>query len=194
MTFDRAVAPHVVAMRRYALALTRNSVDADDIVQDALERGFRYWSSYDEGGSLRGWLCKIVHSEFCRRYRRTTTDRVRSEPMLRESRSAGDMRLDVRRLEAAQQLETVLGVLAVEQRDVVLRCVVREQSYADTAAELGIPIGTVMSRLHRARRALKASLGAGVDSRAPEASKSMQADANRVDRVVRHRNELTLGR
>lgn len=186
---------YLPALRPYALRLTRSAVDADDLLQDVAERALRLWPAY-EGGvrEVGAWLRLVVWQEFCRRYRRD--QRARAIEGTDEPR-AGDMRRDVAPLEAKQQIAELLGPLSPERREVVERHHVEGQPVAEIAAAMGTPVGTVCTRLHRALKELRGEFDstrgrAGVDTARRQPAKRVQADADRVDGVVRARHERTL--
>ena len=145
----------IPALRRYARGLTGNKEDADDLVQDALERAWSRLALWQRRGDLRAWLFSILHNRF--------VDRVRSvraspeEPMDEDGitvpvRATQSDRLEVRDLDAA------LARLMPDQREVLLLVAVEQMSYGQIADVLGVPLGTVMSRLSRAREQLRAEL------------------------------------
>jgi RNA polymerase sigma-70 factor (ECF subfamily) len=147
------VAVHIPRLRRYARALAGERHAADDLVQDTLERALNKFHLWRPGSDLRAWLFAIMHNVFVNQLRARG---ARPEAPLDESfdvaaAAAGD-RLEVRDLDAA------LARLPVEQREVVLLVGLEELSYAEAARALGIPIGTVMSRLFRGRERLRALL------------------------------------
>jgi RNA polymerase sigma-70 factor (ECF subfamily) len=147
------VAAHIPRLRRYARALVGERHAADDLVQDTVERALNKFHLWRPGSDLRAWLFAIMHNVFVNQLRARG---ARPEEPLDESfdvaaAAAGD-RLEVRDLDAA------LARLPVEQREVVLLVGLEEFSYAEAAKALGIPIGTVMSRLFRGRERLRALL------------------------------------
>jgi RNA polymerase sigma-70 factor (ECF subfamily) len=147
------VAAHIPRLRRYARALVGERHAADDLVQDTVERALNKFHLWRPGSDLRAGLFAIMHNVFVNQLRARG---ARPEEPLDESfdvaaAAAGD-RLEVRDLDAA------LARLPVEQREVVLLVGLEEFSYAEAAKALGIPIGTVMSRLFRGRERLRALL------------------------------------
>ena len=148
------VEPLIPALRRYARALVRNRANADDLVQDCLERAVSRWHQRRDG-SVRAWLFTILHNLAVTQFRQATA-RGRHMPI---DDAAGEQEL----VSAAAQeqrliFQDVLGKLAKlpeEQRAVLLLVAVEDLSYADAAAVLNVPVGTVMSRLSRARERLQ---------------------------------------
>ena len=144
--------PH---LRRYARALTRDIQSADDLVQDALERAWGRLHLWRGEGDIRPWLFSILHSMHANGERR----RRRSPsflPLVDELPGAA-----VSNPEATAELREVVAAfktLAEEQRQVLLLVVLEQFSYQQVADVLGIPLGTVMSRLFRARERLRMAL------------------------------------
>ncbi len=134
-------------LRRYAHALTRQSGRADDLVQDTLERAWSRRAQWHAGSDLRAWSFAIMHNLFINGLRRFEVEAAPEAPIDEPLVSGGESLLD---------LERALARLPPEQRTVLLLVGLEDLSYAQTAAVLGVPIGTVMSRLARARIALRA--------------------------------------
>ncbi|WP_426408583.1 sigma-70 family RNA polymerase sigma factor [Bradyrhizobium ganzhouense] len=148
------VEPLIPALRRYARALMRDRAAADDLVQDCLERAVSRWHQRRDG-SLRAWLFTILHNLAVTQFRQATV-RGRHMPI---DDAAGEREL-VSAAAQEQRLiyQDVLSKLArlpEEQRAVLLLVAVEDLSYADAAAVLNVPVGTVMSRLSRARERLQ---------------------------------------
>ncbi len=146
----RLVEPLIPSLRRYARALLRDPVDADDLVQDCLERAVSRWHQRRSDGDARTWLYAILHnlavSQMRRRAQRGAHVTVEDAPEASLSVTPSqDEALRHRDLMAA------LDALPEEQRSVLLLVTVEGLSYAEAARVLVIPTGTVMSRLSRAR-------------------------------------------
>ena len=150
-----SVQAHLAGLRRYARALTRDDAAADDIVQDALVRAIERSDTFRPGASLRAWLASIVHNVFVSTRRREAAEARRDEAFadLRPAApDSGDQ-------EHAAQLASVADgfhALPEAQRAVLHLVAVEGLSYQEAAAALDVPIGTIMSRLSRARAALRA--------------------------------------
>lgn len=142
-------------LRRYARALTGDKHRADDLVQDTVERALHKAALWRRGSKLDAWLMTLMHNIFINQWRAgrkeagATLDELPSEPCTRPSQSDA---LEVRDLHAA------LARLPLEQRAVLLLVTLDERSYEEAAAILDIPLGTVMSRLSRARERLRREL------------------------------------
>ena len=139
-------------LRRYARALTGNRESADDLVQDSLERACSRFHLWRHGTNLRAWLFTIMHNVHA-----NTVRRAKSRPILTampENLDAVTRPAQHDRLELEALAES-LDLLTDEHREVILLVGLEEMSYAETAGVLDIPVGTVMSRLSRARTRLK---------------------------------------
>ena len=169
--FEEVALPHMDALYNLALHLTRNGKDAEDLVQEAYLRAFRFFGSYRSGTRIRAWLFRILRNTFINRYRarKARPDEVdfdKIEPVLEnhvDSTYAGaggtpsperivmDGILD-------GEIQEALDALPEDYRSVALLALVEELSYKEIATIMSIPVGTVMSRLHRGRKLLQARL------------------------------------
>ena len=146
----RQIEEHLPGLRRYARVLTGNAWEADDLVQDTLERACRKWLLWRAGSDLRAWLFTLMHNLYLNQ-RRTLApvqwqDIESVEDRLQAPGDARDTTLD---------LERCLQQLPAEQRAVLLLVTLEDMDYAEVARVLQVPVGTVMSRLSRARARLK---------------------------------------
>ena len=138
-------------LRRYARVLRRNREDADDLVQDTLERAWSRIGLWQGVGDMRTWLFSIMHNLHVDGVRRGRLDLVDLDELPGEIPVA-PMQAD--RL-VLRDLNRALMALPAEQRDVLLLVAIEGLGYAETAQALGLPIGTVMSRLSRGRERLR---------------------------------------
>jgi RNA polymerase sigma factor (sigma-70 family) len=148
-------------LRRYARALVGDRSAADDLVQDTLERAWAKLHLYRRGTDLRAWLFTVMHNVHVNKVRAArATDSLEDDmPELSQRAAQGDALL-------VRDMERSIARLPAEQRAVLLLVTLEEMSYDDVARTLGIPIGTVMSRLSRAREKLRSMmLGQGVAAR-----------------------------
>jgi RNA polymerase sigma-70 factor (ECF subfamily) len=146
------IVAEIPRLRRYARALTGDAVRADDLVQDTLERALAKWALW-RPGNLRAWLLSIMHNLFVNQARSPRlVDYPGDEavPDLPTRATQSDV-LELR------DFARSLAHLPEEQREVLL-VVLEDLSYEDTAKVLGVPVGTVMSRLSRGRERLRALL------------------------------------
>lgn len=156
LTFRRDLVASRHMLRRCALALTRDARQADDLVQDTLERALRFERTYEPGSNLQGWLNRILHNVFMSQCRRRGIElRVLRQVALAEQG---------RQLAPAQPWLSPKVKRALEELPEKIGSVVRlvdlhDMSYGEAAGLLEVPVGTVMSRLHRGRKRLASSLG-----------------------------------
>jgi len=148
----------IPALRRYASALLRNRQEADDLVHDCLVRGLERMHTRRDDGDIRLWLFAIMHNLFVSQIRRART-RWGTEPL--SDAHEATIGLPARQEERLQWRDLIRGLndLSDEQRTVVLLVSVENLSYSEVAHVLGIPIGTVMSRLARGRERLRLLTG-----------------------------------
>lgn len=140
-------------LRRYARALVADRASADDLVQDTLERAWAKLHLYRRGTDLRAWLFTVMHNVHVNKVRSARpTDPLEDEmPELAQRAAQGDSLV-------VRDLDRAIARLPDEQRAVLLLVTLEEMSYDHVARALGIPIGTVMSRLSRAREKLRAMM------------------------------------
>jgi RNA polymerase sigma-70 factor (ECF subfamily) len=147
-----SIAAHLPALRRYARVLVRDAARADDLVQDCLERALSRWRLWRPSGEARAWLFTIMHNLHANQVRAT----VRRGPTvpLEAAPELASLPDQFDRVAAGQVLVRLAG-LPPEQRGALALVVLEDFSYAEVARIQGVPIGTVMSRLSRARAALR---------------------------------------
>jgi RNA polymerase sigma-70 factor (ECF subfamily) len=156
--FERWVLPELPTMYRVALAITGDRAEAEDVVQDSLLRAYRALDRFD-GTRPRAWLLTIVRNTHINRNRRR-------RPMLlgdpddinRRAPSAPGADAQVIAAVFDSRVEAALQALPADQRSVIQLVDVAALSYQQAADALGVPVGTVMSRLHRGRKRIKKSL------------------------------------
>lgn len=157
MDFLDEVEAAVPALRRYARALTRDIDSADDLVQDCLERAIRKRALWRPTGPVRAWLFRMLLNLYRneRRGQRRRGAVVSLDDMPAEPAAAPPQPGHL----ALAEVERALGQLPDEQREALLLVVLEGASYAEAAAILDIPAGTLMSRLGRARASLRLLTG-----------------------------------
>jgi RNA polymerase sigma-70 factor, ECF subfamily len=151
---------HIPELRRLARALESERAAADDLVQETLARALHKLELYQPTGAFAGWLATIMRNLFIDRTRRRKIkpeEPVALLPPALEPRSAGD---PIERL-MLRDLRTAIGDLPRAQRQVLFLIAIRGHSYEDVATRLDLPLGTVRSRLFRARETLMRKLDPG---------------------------------
>ena len=159
----RQIEPMIPALRRYARALLRNHAAADDLVQDCLERAVGHWDQRRDAGNPRPWLFAILHNLAINQFRRAATRGQHVTIDEAPEHEIGQNPVQEQTL-ITQDVLGKLAKLPDEQRAVLLLVAVEDLSYAEAAGVLNIPIGTVMSRLSRARERLQQELERPADS------------------------------
>jgi RNA polymerase sigma-70 factor (ECF subfamily) len=153
------VEPHLGVLRRYALVLTRGADEADDLVQEALVRAMAAAHTWRPGRDVRPWLLSILHNVHVSRRRRQQVeaawakDQALEEPPVTRPPQLARVQLS--------QTMAALMTLPDEQREVLVLVALDGLAYKDVAEILELPLGTVMSRLGRARDALRRAMGEG---------------------------------
>lgn len=165
--FEEEFLPHADALYTFAYHLTYNEDDANDLVQETYLKAYRFIDKYDRGTNAKAWLFKILKNAFINEYRKKTKQptKVDYEEVVNfheEEESSYSSYLDLRQ-EIFQSLigdevTTAINSLPVDFRTVILLCDVEGFKYDEIAKIVNIPIGTVRSRLHRARNMLKEQL------------------------------------
>jgi RNA polymerase sigma-70 factor (ECF subfamily) len=165
--FEVACLPHQAELYGVAMRICRDPDTAKDLVQETLLRAMVAWESFQPGSNLRAWLFRILTNAFINGYRkRRRHQRFASERpgdalnalYGRDSDHTDDLEDTLISDELCDEVKTALDRLGPEYRDVVERADLRGEKYKDIADALHVPIGTVMSRLFRARRVLEGEL------------------------------------
>jgi RNA polymerase sigma-70 factor (ECF subfamily) len=165
--FTTATAPHATRLYRLGLRLTRQPSDAADLVQEAMCRAWASWARFERGGSVGAYLSRILVNTFISRHRHmrvVQTVEARTDllgHMFDGARlsAAEDPQQSLHANDLSDEVTAALRALPSHYRTVVELVDVGGMPYKDASQRLGIPLGTVMSRLHRARRIMRERLG-----------------------------------
>jgi RNA polymerase sigma-70 factor (ECF subfamily) len=161
--FERIVVPHLDDAYTLARYLLRNEHDAQDAVQDAVLRALRYFDGYRDGDA-RAWLLAIVRNCCLTSQRKHMVDRATVSfgddivPQITDGRETDALAIE---RSERQMLERAVAALPIEFREVIVLREIEDLSYREISDVVGVPIGTVMSRLARARKRLSEALGVG---------------------------------
>lgn len=147
---------HIASLRRYARALLRERADAEDLVQESLTRALSRADTFKAGTNLRAWLFTIMHNVHVNQIRQKVSRPVEVPVEDVEPRLVSPARQEAR-VELGE-MGRILETLPAEQRQVLLLVALEGLKYEEVAEVLGVPIGTVMSRLSRAREAVRQKL------------------------------------
>lgn len=165
--FENEIIPHLDAMYNFALRLTSDPSDAEDLVQDTIVKAFRFFSSYEKGTNAKAWLFRILKNSYINNYRKKSKkpsqvdyDEVSTfyETIRAERTDTSDLEDKMFRELIDDDISNALDELPEDFRTVVLLCDVEGFTYEEIANMLDVPIGTIRSRLHRGRNLLKAQL------------------------------------
>ena len=144
-------------LRLRALRLAKNEATADDLVQDTIERALKFKAQYELGTNLRAWSFQILFSVFVTRYRRQRRERNALRDLATDPNAWTQPEAFVapdRNADLTARTQEKLAALPEGFRAVVRLVDIEERSYREAADQLGVPVGTVMSRLHRGRKLL----------------------------------------
>jgi len=173
LTFEQEFLPHIDALYNFAFHLTYDEEDAQDLVQETFLKAFRFIDSYQVGTNSKAWLFKILKNAFINDYRRQAKrpNKVNFEDIVNYHNSedtvlsgALDLREEIFQDMIGDEVMNALNSLPVDFRTVILLCDIEGFTYEEMAKIIDIPIGTVRSRLHRARHMLKEILKNYADS------------------------------
>jgi RNA polymerase sigma-70 factor (ECF subfamily) len=151
---QQLIVAHIPSLRRYARALTGDVWAADDLVQDTLERACSRWRLWLAGTDLRAWLFTLMHNLFIGQVRKGLT-RAKLAPTVDVEDVEHELRAPDATQDLAMDLQRCLLRLPEDQRCVLLLVTLEDMPYAEVAKVIGAPIGTVMSRLSRARARMR---------------------------------------
>ena len=168
--FEEELMPQIDALYNFAYHLTYNEADANDLVQEAYMKAYRFISSYEVGTNAKAWLFKILKNAFINQYRKKTKrpTQVDYEEVINfhaeeddtNYSSYLDLREEIFQGMMGDEITIAINSLDVPFRTVILLCDVEGFKYEEISKILDVPIGTVRSRLHRARNMLKEKLKA----------------------------------
>lgn len=171
--FETELLPHADALYNFAYHLTYNEEDANDLVQEAYLKAYKYIHNYQAGTNGKAWLFRILKNTFINDYRKTSKlpDTIDYQDLVDVhmeneivSSHQYDLRDDIFNGTMGDEISTALNNLPVDFKTVILLCDIEGFSYEEISKILEIPIGTVRSRLHRARNILKEKLHAYAES------------------------------
>ncbi len=165
--FDEEFMPHIDSMYNFAYKLTLEEEDAKDLVQDTYMKAYRFLNSFDQGTNAKAWLFRILKNSFINDYRKKSKQPAKVDYQEVEQiynsddadhNATVDLRSETVKNLIGDEVSNALNSLAVDFRIVIILCDLEGFTYEEMAKILDIPIGTVRSRLHRARNLLKDNL------------------------------------
>jgi len=165
--FQRELIPHINALYSFLFKLIRDEEDAKDLVQETYMKAYRFISSFESGTNAKAWLFKIAKNVFVNEYRRKSKEPTKIDYQEVESvynsddadyKKTIDLRTETLSNKIGDEITIALNSLGVDFRIIVVLCDLEGFTYQEMAKILDIPIGTVRSRLHRARQLLREKL------------------------------------
>lgn len=166
--FEQEFMPHIDSMYNFAYRLTFDEDEAKDLVQDTYLKSYRFINSFQEGTNAKAWLYRILKNSFINEYRRKSKQPSKVDYQEVEqfynsedtpANATVDLRMETTKDMIGDEISNALNSLAIDFRTVIILCDLEGFTYEEMAKILDIPIGTVRSRLHRARNLLREKLG-----------------------------------
>ena len=165
--FEKEFLPHIDSMYNFAYRITFDEDDAKDLVQETYLKAFRFIDSFQEGTNAKAWLFRILKNSFINDFRKKSKEPAKVDYQEVETfynsdevdeTITSDLRVEAVQEMIGDEVSNALNSLAVDFRTVIILCDLEGFTYEEMAKILDIPIGTVRSRLHRARNLLKEKL------------------------------------
>ena len=167
LQFEQEALPHTNLLYNYALRMTNNPADAQDLLQETLLKAYRFWDRYERGTNIRAWLFRILKNSYINRYRKATREpeTVDYDEVQNFYTSVRDTATDANNLQENlfknlldDDITKAIADLPEEFRTVVILSDIEGLTYEEIADFVDVPLGTVRSRLHRGRKILRARL------------------------------------
>ena len=165
--FEDELVPHLGSLYNFAFSLSRNEEDANDLVQETFLKAYKFINSFQTGTNAKAWLFRILKNSFINDYRKSSKEPAKVDYQEVESyynsddvdvQLTSDLRIEAISGMIGDEVANALNNLDVEFRTIIILCDLEGFKYEEMAAILDIPLGTVRSRLHRARQLLKEQL------------------------------------
>jgi RNA polymerase sigma-70 factor (ECF subfamily) len=183
--FEHEALPHADILYNYALRMTNDPADADDLVQETFLKAFRFWDKYEQGTNIRAWLFRILKNSYINRYRKVSKepdtvdyDEVQNfyASIRDESADPNDLQQSIFGNLLEDEVAGAISELPEDFRTVVILSDIEGLPYEEIAEFVDCPVGTVRSRLHRGRKLLRARLFAYARERGFISSKTVRED------------------
>jgi RNA polymerase sigma-70 factor (ECF subfamily) len=165
--FEEELLPHIKSLYHFAYRLCNDEDESNDLVQDTYLKAYRFLRSYEKGSNAKAWLFRILKNSFINNYRKNSkepnkVDYEEAELFLNTGKASHlnsiDMREKLYIQSIGDEVSNALNSLPMDFKTVIVLCDIEEFSYEEIAQIIDIPVGTVRSRLHRARQLLKEKL------------------------------------
>ncbi|MCX6140034.1 MAG: sigma-70 family RNA polymerase sigma factor [Candidatus Kapabacteria bacterium] len=181
--FETEAIPHMSSLYSFAVRLTRDSDDAADLVQETFLKAFRFFDKFERGTNCKAWLFRILKNSYINKFRQTANapDTVKYgdieefyETIRDSSVATSDLEIQLFDQTLDDEVSTAINSLPNEFRTVLVLCDIEDFTYAEIADYIDCPIGTVRSRLHRARKILAGQLASYATDRGYLDSRGLQ--------------------
>ena len=165
--FKQEALPHTDVLYNFALRMTNNPEDADDLVQETYLKAYRFWDKYEKGTNVRAWLFRIMKNSYINRYRKESKEPEKVDyedvqnfynTIRADSADSNDLQENLFGNLLEDDVARAIAELPEEFRTVVILCDIEGLTYEEIAEFFDIPLGTVRSRLHRGRKLLRTRL------------------------------------
>jgi len=165
--FEKEALPHADLLYNFALRMTNDPADADDLVQETFLKAYRFWDKYEKGTNIRAWLFRIMKNSYINRYRRESKapntvdyDDIQNfyNSIRAEAAESNDLQAAVFNNLLDDDVANAIAKLPEDFRTVVILCDIEGLTYEEISEFVDVPLGTVRSRLHRGRNLLRAKL------------------------------------
>jgi RNA polymerase sigma factor (sigma-70 family) len=189
--FEEEFLPHADALKTFAYHLSYNDEDANDLVQETYLKAYRFIDKYHEGTNAKAWLFKILKNAYINEYRKKSKrpTKVDFEDIVAyhdtdDDRVTGymDLRAEIFQYMMGDEVTTAINALPLDFRTVILLCDVEDFTYEEISKIIDIPIGTVRSRLFRARNMLKETLKKYAESLGFQDMRSQKKNLSKASR------------
>ncbi len=167
LEFEREAVPHMDALYNYAVRMTGNSDDANDLLQETYLKAYRFWEKYEKGTNVRAWLFRIMKNSYINLYRKVSKEpdtvdyeNVQNfyESIRDQSTTPNDLQQQLFGSVLDDEVAAALETLHEDFRTVIILCDIEGFTYEEIAEFVNCPVGTVRSRLHRGRKLLRDKL------------------------------------
>lgn len=172
--FEREAVPHMDALYNFAVKMTGDSDDASDLLQETYLKAYRFWDKFEKGTNCKAWLFRIMKNTYINTYRKNTKepDKVDYEEIENfyenikpSSTDSAHLEKDIYDNLLDDELSSAISSLPEDFRTVIILCDIEGYTYDEIADFVDVPVGTVRSRLHRARKMLFTKLYKYADDR-----------------------------
>ncbi len=187
--FEREAIPHMPALYTFAVRMTRDEDDASDLVQETYLKAYRFFDKFERGTNCKAWLFRILKNSYINRFRKSSKapDTVEYDVIEEFYETIRDSSVETSVLEEQifsqaldDEVSTALNRLPDEFRTVIILCDIENFTYEEIAEFIDCPIGTVRSRLHRARKILAAQLASYARERGFDVDSDVDSRGNEL--------------